>query len=160
MEKMFRHNRCELPMRKMKTHLVVQNKWRDTVQCMKKECPPQFHYVWMALYAASQTHHALWLPGKHSLAWLWQRRCYQLHRLTHFSLSPRALQSELCDHSSHFTVAGRHLHHTRLELHGLGCQHTEWYLLPPPNWHTNMYRTYTVMYTRVSALGKSLCVYD
>lgn len=46
------------------------------------------------------------------------------------SLASGFAQSELCDHSSHFTVAGRHLHHMRLELHGLGCQHTERYLLP------------------------------
>lgn len=48
--------------------------------------------IWMPLCAASQTHHALWLH-KHSLAWVWQRRCYQLHRLTHFTLLPRALHS-------------------------------------------------------------------
>lgn len=71
-----------------------KNKWRDTVQRTRGECPPQFRYIWMTVCAASQTHHALWLPSKHSLAWLWQRRCYQLHRLTHFSLLPRALHSQ------------------------------------------------------------------
>lgn len=56
------------------------------------------------------------------------------------SLASGFAQSELWDRSSHFSVAGRHLHHMRLELHGRGWQHAEGYPLAP-NCHANMYRT-------------------
>lgn len=52
--------------------------------------------VWMPLHAMSKTHHVIRFPSKHSLARVWRRQCYQLHRLTHFTLSPRALHSRSC----------------------------------------------------------------
>lgn len=81
---------------KMKTHHVAWDKWRDIVQRTRgeKKCLPPFSLFECGCVLRHKTHHALWIPGKHSLAWVWQRRCYQLRRLTHFTLSPRALQSQ------------------------------------------------------------------
>lgn len=107
--------------------------------------------IWMAHRAASQTHHGLWLPSKHSLAWVWQRRCYQLRRLTHFTLSPRAFHSQkACERGSQRGVAGRHLHHMRFSAARSSLSAPQKDGLPPVS-HANMYRANMFTHTCMCA---------
>lgn len=97
---------------------------------MRRKYPPQFHY----LTARSRciTNPSRTLAPQQTLfglsvteAVLSAAQADTLH-----SLASGFAQSEPCDRSSQSSVAGRHLHHMRFELHGISCLHAEW---PPPH---------------------------
>lgn len=112
--------RClvRVPTRKMKTHHVAEDKWHDTVHGMRKRCLPQFHYLNAAACCVKNTSCAL-VPQQTVFglsvteAVLSAAQADTLH-----SLASGFTQAEPCDRSSQCSVAGRHLHHMRIELHG------------------------------------------